>query len=115
MMAQLLTSGGERDERGKTTRGERRKIRNYSRRKAGDIRTITQNTLYTFHSTLYSIRLVFIYEYFFDFLTYLLYKRCQGSFWRILSAKWEDKIIKFQLMETKMIDSQHLLHIAFEL
>ena len=29
MMAQLLTSSGERDERGKTTHGEKRKIRNY--------------------------------------------------------------------------------------
>ena len=33
LMTQLLTRNGERDERGKTTHGERRKIRNYSRRK----------------------------------------------------------------------------------
>ena len=35
----------------------------------------------------------FIYTYVFKFLSYFLHKRYQGSFWRILSAKWRKKLV----------------------
>ena len=59
-----------------------------------------------FKETLYSIRLVLIFKYFFDFSCYPLYNRCQGCFWRICLRKGRKKLFTFQRRETKMIDSQ---------
>ena len=74
-----------------------------------------QETFEKLRKTLYTH---FILRYIFDsigfrlqtFLHFLVLSFIQtiSGIWRILSAKWEDKIVKFQRRETKMIDSQQM-------
>ena len=70
-------------------------MRIYSRSEKKDKRHLNNYAIRIMIISFYDIfnSIGFNYKYNFHFLSYLLHKLYRGSFWRILSAKLEDRVI----------------------
>ena len=84
---------GTRERKQQTKKDANTRI--FSRSVKKDKRHLNNYTMHIIIISLYDTfdSIGFIYEYYFDFSSYILHKLCQGSFWRILSAKLEDRVI----------------------
>ena len=88
----------------KQRKEKRPKTRRFEKKDKGQFEYYAKHLIHILLYDIYSIRLVYVYKDFFAFLSDLFDKLYQGSGGFCL-RNWEDKIVKFQRRETKMIDS----------